>query len=91
MPRRVEPRTRVADELRRSIGALSTAATSRMAADLPWFRELSAEDRSWVGTILQAGIRGFVDWFQEGGHTGGPAIATSVFGAAPLTGITVEI
>jgi sugar diacid utilization regulator len=83
VPRRVEPRTRVADELRRSIGALSTAATSRMAEDLPWFRELSAEDRSWVGTILQAGIRGFVDWFQEGGHTGGPAIATSVFGAAP--------
>jgi hypothetical protein len=79
----VEPRTRVADELRRSIGALSTAATSRMAEDLPWFRELSAEDRSWVGMILQAGIRGFVDWFQEGGDSGGPAIATSVFGAAP--------
>jgi hypothetical protein len=78
-----DPRARVADELRRSIGGLSTAATARMAEDLPWFRELSAEDRSWVGMILQAGIRGFVDWFEEGGHTGGPAIATSVFGAAP--------
>ena len=39
-----------------------------MAEDLPWFRELSAEDRSWVGMILQAGIRGFVDWFEEGGR-----------------------
>ena len=82
--RTADPRTRVADELRRSIGGLSTAATARMAEDLPWFRELSAEDRSWVGMILQAGIRSFVDWFRDGGDTtGGPAIATSVFGAAP--------
>jgi hypothetical protein len=33
--------------------------------------------------ILQAGVRGFVDWFEEGGDSGEPAIATSVFGAAP--------
>jgi DNA-binding PucR family transcriptional regulator len=71
----------VAEQLRRSIGALSTAATSRMAEDLPWFRELSAEDRSWVGSILQAGVRGFVDWFEMGGDS--PAVASSVFGAAP--------
>ena len=81
--RAADPRSRVADDLRRSIGGLSTAATSRMAEDLPWFRELSAEDRSWVGMILQAGIRGFVDWFEQGGDSGGPAVATSVFGAAP--------
>jgi hypothetical protein len=58
-----------------------------MAEELPWFRELSAQDRSWVGMILQAGIRGFVDWYEAGGQAGngagGPAIATSVFGAAP--------
>ena len=91
-----DPRRRVAGELRRSTGALSTAATTRMADDLPWFRELSAEDRSWVGMILQAGVRGFVDWFEKGGES--PAIATSVFGAAPraLAGVitlqqTVEL
>jgi DNA-binding PucR family transcriptional regulator len=78
---RADPRSRVAEQLRRSIGALSTAATSRMAEDLPWFRELSAEDRSWVGSILQAGVRGFVDWFEKGGDS--PAVASSVFGAAP--------
>src|SRR5688500_8350049 len=55
-----------ADALRRSTGALSTAATARMDADLPWFKELSAEDRSWVGLIVQAGVRAFVDWFREG-------------------------
>jgi DNA-binding PucR family transcriptional regulator len=80
-PRQADPRSRVAEQLRRSIGALSTAATSRMAEDLPWFRELSAEDRSWVGSILQAGVRGFVDWFEKGGDS--PAVASSVFGAAP--------
>ena len=84
--RSADPRNRVAEDLRRSIGGLSTAATSRMADELPWFRELSAEDRSWVGMILQAGVRGFVDWFETGGQSGDqadPAIATSVFGAAP--------
>jgi sugar diacid utilization regulator len=56
-----------------------------METDLPWFGDLSAEDRSWVGLIVQAGIRGFVDWYQ---HTGEPVpgatvLASSVFGAAP--------
>ena len=64
--RSADPRNRVAEDLRRSIGGLSTAATSRMADDLPWFRELSAEDRSWVGMIVQAGVRSFVDWFGLG-------------------------
>ena len=59
---------------------------ARMETDLPWFRELSAEDRSWVGLIVQAGIRGFVDWYRrEGGRPahGTNAVASSVFGAAP--------
>ena len=57
-----------------------------MDADLPWFRELSAEDRSWVGLIVQAGIRGFVDWYRDGASSlraEGQALASSVFGAAP--------
>ena len=80
--------------LQRSTGALSTAATARMDADLPWFRELSAEDRSWVGLIVQAGIRGFVDWYRDGATTvggDGSALAASVFGAAPraLAGVII--
>ena len=59
---------------------------ARMETDMPWFRELSADDRSWVGLIVQAGIRGFVDWYRhegEGLDEGGTAVAASVFGAAP--------
>lgn len=80
-----ETRSRAADELMRSTGALSTAATARMEADLPWFVDLSAEDRSWVGLIVQAGVRGFVDWFRDGGRgvLDGSEVAASVFGAAP--------
>ena len=98
-------RRRAADALRRSSGTLSTAATSRMATDLPWFAGLSAQDRSWVGLIVQAGIQGFVSWYDsevggevEGGAPEPDPLAASVFGAAPreLTGVitlqqTVEL
>src|SRR6478609_4045733 len=86
--------------LQSATGALSTTAMARMESDMPWFRELSAEDRSWVGMIVQAGIRGFVDWYRSdsSGADGGTALAASVFGAAPraLAGVinlqqTVEL
>ena len=56
-----------------------------MEADLGWFRELSAEDRSWVGVIVQAGIQGFVDWYSRTGQPvpGANVLASAVFGAAP--------
>lgn len=91
------PRASAARRLRRSAGALSTLATAGMDEQLPWFRELSAEDRSWVGLIVQAGVQGFVEWYAagadaahaSGGPEGGTELAASVFGAAPraLTGV----
>ena len=92
-------RRRAAEALRNSTGALSTAATGRMSTDLPWFDDLSAEDRSWVGLIVQAGIRGFVDWYDhEVEASAHDPLDVVVFGAAPreLTGVislqqTVEL
>ncbi|WP_241005374.1 CdaR family transcriptional regulator [Nocardioides sp. zg-1228] len=92
-------RRRAAEALRNSTGALSTAATARMSTDLPWFDDLSAEDRSWVGLIVQAGIRGFVDWYdREIEASSHDPLDVVVFGAAPreLTGVislqqTVEL
>ncbi len=68
---------------------------ARMSSDLEWFEELSAQDRSWVGLIVQAGIKGFVDWYghdsdEDPLHAGdAPPLAAAVFGAAPreLTGV----
>ncbi|GAB6987447.1 PucR family transcriptional regulator [Nocardioides pyridinolyticus] len=77
---------RAADALQRASGALSTAAMARMEQDMAWFRDLSAEDRSWVGVIVQSGVRGFVDWYRRAGDQdapGGTEIVASVFGAAP--------
>jgi hypothetical protein len=77
---------RAAEALQRATGALATAATARMDQDMAWFRALSAEDRSWVSSIVQAGIRGFVDWYRLAGDQPAPAggeMVSSVFGVAP--------
>ncbi|WP_246142826.1 PucR family transcriptional regulator [Nocardioides rubriscoriae] len=82
-------RQRAATALVRASGSLSTSAMARMEAEKPWFRDLSADERSWVGQIVQAGIRAFVDWYgATAAETGSPAsqsfaVAASVFGAAP--------
>ncbi|WP_460460862.1 PucR family transcriptional regulator [Angustibacter peucedani] len=60
---------------------LARRATARMEATLPWYRALSAEDRSWVGLVAQAGIGAFLAWFR---HPGGVLeITADVFGTAP--------
>ena len=67
--------------LRQSTGALTTAATRLMEDGFPWYRELDAEQRSWVGLVARAGITAFIDWYADPGR---PAeLTTDVFGAAP--------
>jgi hypothetical protein len=65
----------------RATGDLTTAATKRMEETLPWFRELGAQERSWVSLVAQAGITAFIDWFAS--PEAGPALTADVFGAAP--------
>jgi hypothetical protein len=63
------------------MGALGTAAIASMDERLPWFRKMSAENRSWLGLVAQAGIASFVDWIKHPERMR-PA-ATEVFGTAP--------
>jgi hypothetical protein len=69
------------DRLRRGTGQLSTAAIRRLDENLPWYRAMPPEDRSWVGLVAQAGISAFVSWYRN------PAspleVTTDVFGTAP--------
>jgi hypothetical protein len=65
----------------RSAGALSTAAIRRMETNHDWYRALSAEDRSWVGLVAQAGIGAFIAWYRD--PVGNPHITADVFGTAP--------
>src|SRR5579863_5362535 len=78
-PARVHPET--VTRIERSMGALGTAAIAAMDARLPWFRKMTAENRSWLGLVAQAGIASFVDWIKHPERLRPPA--TEVFGTAP--------
>lgn len=75
-------REQTTERLEQAMGSLGTAATASMEERLPWFRAMSAEYRSWVGLVAQAGIAGFVEWFKHEERIR-PAIAGDVFGTAP--------
>src|SRR5580693_1087485 len=68
--------------LEASMGALGTAAMLSMDRRLPWFRSMSAENRSWLGLVAQAGVAAFLDWVKHPERTR-PAVAGEVFGTAP--------
>src|SRR6476469_5775234 len=65
----------------RSAGDLSSAAIRRMEVGHDWYRSLSAEDRSWVGLVAQAGIAAFIAWLRDGGEQ--QPVTANVFGTAP--------
>jgi PucR C-terminal helix-turn-helix domain/GGDEF-like domain len=70
------------DRLEASMGALGTAAMQAMDREMPWFRAMSAENRSWLGLVAQAAIAAFLDWTRHPERTR-PAVAGEVFGTAP--------
>jgi PucR C-terminal helix-turn-helix domain/GGDEF-like domain len=80
------PRGRVRAEtvqrLERAMGSLGTAAMASMEQRLSWFRSMSAENRSWIGLVAQAGIAAFVDWVKHPKRSR-PSVAVEVFGTAP--------
>jgi hypothetical protein len=67
--------------MERATGTLGTAAIAAMDERLPWFRKMSAEHRSWLGLVAQAGIAAFIDWIRHP-ERNRPAV-TEVFGTAP--------
>jgi hypothetical protein len=71
--------------IERSAGSLASASISRMDETLPWFRELPADQRSWVMLVAQAGVRSLVDWLRHGRGIGDSPqeLSDEVFAAAP--------
>ncbi len=67
--------------LEQQAGALATTCTHRMEETHDWYRRLSAEDRSWVGLVAQAGIGAFIAWYRD--RETAPPITSDVFGTAP--------
>lgn len=58
-------RARLATQITRASSRLTTVVVARMDDDMPWFRELDAESRSFVGLIVQRGIASFADWLRD--------------------------
>jgi len=68
-------------KIERSADTLSTAAKKHMETHYDWYREISAEDRSWVGLVAQAGIAGFIAWYRDTSESSQRSV--DVFGTAP--------
>ena len=70
-----------AARLAAATGDLTTDATLRMESTYPWYRQLSADERAWVGLVAQAGISAFLDWIADPREA--PQLTADVFGSAP--------
>ncbi|MCW2912177.1 MAG: putative transcriptional regulator, PucR family [Actinomycetia bacterium] len=75
-------RQQTTKRLEQAMGSFGTAVLAEMEGQLPWFRRMLPDHRSWIGLVAQAGIAAFVEWFKNA-ETTRPAIAGEVFGTAP--------
>ena len=67
--------------IEQAAGRLATQAVARMDDELPWFRSLPADQRSWVSLVAQAGIASFVEWLRSPDDV--LRLTGEVFAAAP--------
>lgn len=75
------PAANISPRLTQATSSLTAAATRLMEEGLPWYRDLGAQERTWVASVAQAGITAFITWLDN--PTSQPALTTNVFGAAP--------
>ncbi|MDX6433719.1 MAG: hypothetical protein QOE54_6085, partial [Streptosporangiaceae bacterium] len=74
-------REQTTKRLEQAMGSFGTTVLAQMEEQLPWFRRMLPDHRSWIGLVAQAGIAAFTEWFR---HPDAPqAISTDVFGTAP--------
>jgi hypothetical protein len=73
--------TRTARRIERGALRLATLSVNRMDSTLPWFRSMPADQRAWVGLVVQAGIANFVLWLRQPEH--GTQLVGGVFNTAP--------
>ncbi|MDN6556778.1 MAG: PucR family transcriptional regulator, partial [Acidipropionibacterium acidipropionici] len=71
----------MAKRLAARTSAMTTDTLAQMAERHSWFRELSADDRSWISIVARNGIDGFVRWFAD--DEAEPYSPTDVFDVAP--------
>lgn len=67
--------------VRDGLGLLTAAAMRRLDEEVHWYRQLPAEDRSYVALVAQSGINAFATWFADPSQT--PHGVGEMFAAAP--------
>jgi PucR C-terminal helix-turn-helix domain/GGDEF-like domain len=67
--------------IEQAAGRVATQSVARMDEQLPWFRQLPADQRSWVMLVAQAGVASFVEWLRSPDDV--LRLTGEVFGAAP--------
>ena len=67
--------------IEQATGRLATQSVARMDEQLPWFRALPADQRSWVMLVAQAGLQSFVEWLRQPDDV--LRLTGEVFAAAP--------
>ncbi|MCA5894948.1 helix-turn-helix domain-containing protein [Isoptericola sp. NEAU-Y5] len=76
------PRGENVQRVREGLGMLTATAMRRLDEEVSWYRQLPAEDRSYVGLVAQSAINAFVNWFAEPAATT-PHGVGEMFAAAP--------
>ncbi|MDN5558982.1 MAG: helix-turn-helix domain-containing protein [Ruaniaceae bacterium] len=59
------PDQTLVEDLTAATPALVSAAKDAMDAELPWYGDLSAHDRSWLGVVAQESITRFISWLVD--------------------------
>lgn len=80
-PRRPRVQDATIRRIEQATGRLATQSVARMDDELPWFRELPSDQRSWVTLVAQAGLQSYVDWLRSPDDV--LRLTGEVFAAAP--------
>ncbi|MFI5085725.1 MAG: PucR family transcriptional regulator [Actinomycetales bacterium] len=75
------PASLTLEKLRANVGRLSATTLKELDSALPWYRRLSAAERSALGLVAQNGISAFVSWYQR--PSSPQWVLSDVFGTAP--------
>lgn len=79
-PEQHRPQAEVAARLHEANATLTASALRRLEAEVRWYRELSAQERSWISVVAQYGIQSFLTWYDDPSAAVG---SREIFGAAP--------
>src|SRR5581483_3397539 len=80
-PGRPGVRPETVRRIEQATGRLATQSVARMDDELPWFRELPSDQRSWVTLVAQAGLQSYVEWLRSPDDV--LRLTGEVFAAAP--------